>query len=74
MDQEETDFLREQEKVPLVWFRYIDDIFFTWTHGENKLKSFMQKLNQFHPNLSFRYESSKNKNCLFRLQSESFPK
>ena len=59
MDQVETDFLGAQEKVPLVWFRYIDDIFFIWTHGENELKSFMQKLNQFHPNLSFTYESSK---------------
>ena len=59
MDQVETDFLRAQEKVPLVWFRYIDDICFIWTHGENELKSFMQKLNQFHPNLSFTYESSK---------------
>ena len=28
MDQVETDFLRAQEKVPLVWFRYIEDIFF----------------------------------------------
>ena len=27
MDQVETDFLRAQEKVPLVWFRYIDNIF-----------------------------------------------
>ena len=59
MDQEETDFQRAQEKAPLVWFRYIDDIFFIWTHGENELKSFMQKLNQFNPNLSFTYESSK---------------
>ena len=27
MNQVETDFLRAQEKVQLVWFRYIDDIF-----------------------------------------------
>ena len=59
MNQVETDFLRAQEKVPLVWFCYIDDIFFIWTHGENDLRSFMQKLNQFHPYLSFTYEFSK---------------
>ena len=52
MDQVETDFLRAEGKVPLVWFCYIDDMFFIWTHGENELKSFMQKLKQFHPNLS----------------------
>ena len=28
-DQIETDFLRAQENVPFVWFRYIDDVFFT---------------------------------------------
>ena len=27
MNQVETDFLSAQEKVPLVWFRYIDNIF-----------------------------------------------
>ena len=26
---------------PLVWFRYIDDIFAIWTYGEDKLKDFM---------------------------------
>ena len=61
MDQIETDFLRAQKNVPFVWFRYIDDVFLLWTHGENKLKSLMEKLNQFYPNLSFTYESSKNK-------------
>ena len=59
MDQVEIDFLRAQENVPFVWFRYIDDVFFIWTHGENELKSFIQKLNQFHCNLCFTYESSK---------------
>ena len=35
----ETSFIKSQEK-PLVWFRYIDDICFIWTHGEDKLKHF----------------------------------
>ena len=60
MDQVETDFLGAQENAPLVWFRYINDVFFLyiWSHGENELESFMQKLNQFHLNLSFTYEST----------------
>ena len=74
MDQVETDFLRAQENVPLVWFPYINDVFFIWTHGENELNSFMRKLNQFNPNLCVTYESSKKRNCLFRLQNESFQK
>ena len=33
--------------------------FFIWTDGENELTSFLQRLNQFHSNLSFTYKSSK---------------
>ena len=29
----EISFLEKQQFQPLVWLRYIDDIFFTWTHG-----------------------------------------
>ena len=32
MDKIETTFLQTQELQPLVWFRYIKDIFFIWTH------------------------------------------
>ena len=35
--------------------------FFIWTHGEAELKKFMEKLNQFLPNLRFTYESSQKK-------------
>ena len=34
MDKIETAFLETQELQPLVWFRYIDDIFYISTHGE----------------------------------------
>ena len=27
---------------PLVWRRFIDDIFMTWTHGETKLTKFIE--------------------------------
>ena len=40
MDKLETDFLNTQEYLPLAWYRYIDDIFFIWRHGEEKLKFF----------------------------------
>ena len=38
--------------------RYIDDIFFIWTHGEEKLSQFLNELNNFRSNLKFRYETS----------------
>ena len=36
MDQLETNFLENQNLRPFVWFCYIDEIFFIWTHGEKK--------------------------------------
>ena len=56
-----TDFINSQKFQPSVWLRYIDDIFFIWTHGENELKTFMGELNKFLPNLKFTYETSKDK-------------
>ena len=44
MDITETDFLKTQELQPFVWLRYIDGIFFIWTHGEAELKKFMEGL------------------------------
>ena len=37
----------------------MDNIFFIWTHGEEKLVQFLNKLNNFHLNLSFTYETLK---------------
>ena len=59
MDDVETRFLETQEFKPLVWFRYIDDVFFIWNHGQEKLDSFLEELNGFNPYLKFTYESSK---------------
>ena len=53
MDKVETDFLESQKLKPMVWFRYINDIFFIWTHGEQELQRFLQELNKTHPNLTF---------------------
>ena len=58
MDGVETEFLKTQERTPLVWFRYIDDIFFIWTHGKEHLETFLQELNNFNPDLKFTYESN----------------
>ena len=57
MDQVESKFLQTQKVQPLLWLRYIDDIFFFWTHGEKRLKTFME-FNNFNPNIKFTYEFS----------------
>ena len=59
MDEIETKFLHTQEIEPSVWFRYIDNVFFIWTHGPDKLVSFMTEFNNYHPNIKFTYESNK---------------
>ena len=59
MDQVESKFLQTQKFEPLVWFRYIYDIFLIWTHGENHLKNCMMEFNNFNPNIKFTYEFSK---------------
>ena len=41
----EEKIVKESEYKPYLWWRYIDDMFFLWEHGECKLKSFTNKIN-----------------------------
>ena len=59
MDDVEISFLETQEMTPLVWFRYVDDVFLIWTHGQDKLDSFLEELNRCSSYLIFTYEPSK---------------
>ena len=60
IDKVEQKFLETRSKKPLIWLRYIDDIFFICTHGKQELERFLKDLNTFTPNLSFTHEASKN--------------
>ncbi len=53
MDHVETKFLETQSLKPTMWYRYIDDVFSTWTHGREQLEQFLQALNLFHPTIKF---------------------
>jgi hypothetical protein len=33
---------------PVCWFRYVDDTFFIWPHGQEKLIEFLNHLNGLH--------------------------
>ena len=59
MAELEEEIIKESEYKPCLWWRYIDDIFFLWEHGENKLKSFIDKINKVHPTIKFTAEWSK---------------
>ena len=49
----ECKFLATQDRIPRAWWRYIDDIFAIWTHGEPALCAFIENLNCHHPTIKF---------------------
>ena len=59
MDEIETEFIEIQESKSLVWFRDVDDVFFIWTQGKDKLEKFLNNFNNYHPNIKFSYEFNK---------------
>ena len=59
MDKVEIGSLEAQAVKPLVWLRYTDGIFFIWNESEEKLEEFLEDLNNFHLNLKFASEKSK---------------
>ena len=46
-------FLGTRDKIPRVWWRYTDNIFGVWPHGEPALRAFIQNLNPHHPTIKF---------------------
>ena len=57
----EDKILNSLVKKPLFWWRYIDNIFMIWQHGEEKLKEFLKILNSCHPTKTFTAEYSLDK-------------
>ena len=57
-----TDFEERAIKIyhlkPLIWKRFIDDIFMIWTHGKDELAKFLEYLNSLHRSIKFTCESS----------------
>ena len=59
MAELEEEIIKESEYKPYLLLRYIGDIFFLWERGENKLKSYIDKINKMHPTIKFIAEWSK---------------
>ena len=49
----ERQILRQSSKKPLVWKRYIDDVFSLWDTSIEKIEEFLGKANSFHPTIKF---------------------
>ena len=55
----EEKLLHSYDFKPSVWWRYIDDVFLIWTHGEEELQKFVDCLNASHHPIKFTAEWSK---------------
>ena len=53
IEELEEEILRKAEFKPYLWWRYSDDIFFLWEHGQENLKSFIDNINKMHPSIKF---------------------
>eukprot|EP00061_Rhincodon_typus_P010665 g35138.t1 len=51
MHKFEQDFFAAQNLRPMLYTRYVDDIFFLWTHGKESLKQIHSDINKFHPTI-----------------------
>ena len=49
----EKQMLSSYKHKPLVYFRYIDDIFMIWTDGEDSLNDFLTHCNNQNKNIQF---------------------
>ena len=59
MSSLEEDMLSSWAVKPWIWYRYIDDVFFIWTHGEEQLSSFIEYINSYHQTIKFTTEKSR---------------
>ena len=45
--------LSKVKKKPSIWWRYIGNIFFSWEHGEESLKTIFNDIKWFNPTIKF---------------------
>ena len=68
MDDIESKFLETQSLQPLIWFRYIDDVFFIWTHGEGKASIIPCRSKQLQSSLNLHLSYNKYLHILYMDQ------
>ena len=61
----ENQILRPSCIRPLVWKRYIDDVFLLWNTSLDKIESFLEKANNFHSKIKFTAEMSETAEITF---------
>jgi len=59
METFEVNALDTAPKKPKCWFRYVNDTFVVWTHGEDELQRFLVHLISLNPRIQFTMETEK---------------
>lgn len=59
MNDLETKFLSTQKIKPLLYKRFLDDIFIIWTDTQENLINFIESFNKAHPDITFTYTYSR---------------
>lgn len=52
MAEWKTELNRRSKVHPLVWYRFMNDVWQVWLHGEEELKKFRRAANKMHPNIT----------------------
>ena len=63
MDNYEEEFAYKYRIQPLIYLRYVDDIFLIWQHTEIELDAYIACLNNCLPTIDFTLEKSKESVC-----------
>ena len=58
MHSVEQEILRNFKLKPMIWQRFIDDVFIIWIHGKDKLEDFLDYINKAHDTIKFTAEYS----------------
>ena len=54
----ETEIIERSSKKPLIWKRYIDDVFSLWNLNKEEITAFIELANNCHPTIKFTAEIS----------------
>ena len=46
------------DRKPMVWWRYIDDVFVIWPHSKGCLEQYIHEINRMHPTIKYTDECS----------------
>ena len=53
MGKLEMNFPGSCDRTPLIWLRFLDDIFMIWNHSGHDWYDFVSKINNFHDTIKF---------------------